>query len=709
MKNIAGKILSALRIIFLLSIFSVIACTSTSQNMNEQPLYTNHLINETSPYLLQHAHNPVDWYPWCDEAWKKAKDENKLVIVSVGYSSCHWCHVMEHESFEDTAVADVMNKNFVCIKVDREERPDIDQIYMTAAQLMTGGGGWPLNCITLPDGRPIYAGTYFPKSRWISLLQQLAVYYKSNEKEAEDYAAKVSDGIKQVELVHFNDEEASFHLDDVKSAVAGWTDSFDNQEGGIKRAPKFPMPNNYEFLLRYYAATKDETVLNTVLLTLNKMAYGGIYDQLGGGFARYATDSLWKVPHFEKMLYDNAQLVSLYSMAFQQSKNDLYKQIVYETLDFINREMTSPEGGFYSALDADSEGQEGKFYVWQKNELEKLLGAHFKLFAEYFNVNENGYWEDGNYILLRKKSDEEIAKQSGISADELKQEITEDKKILLTARNKRVHPGLDDKQLTSWNALMTKAYCDAYNAFGDKQFLDAALKNANLNWSKLWRSDSGYYHSYKSGKASVTGFLEDYSFSAEAFIALYQCSFDEAWLQRAKEITDYAIEHFYDDKSRMFFFTSDLSPSLIARKMEVSDNVIPASNSSMAKALFVLSIYFDNENYSKLATQMLNNVKDNFSKYPSGYSNWMMLMLAYTSTFNEAVITGDSALKFRNQMAKHFLPNVLFAGSVNDSSRLNLLENRFVRGKNLIYICENKACKLPVENVSDALELLNIR
>ncbi|MFI5135878.1 MAG: thioredoxin domain-containing protein, partial [Chitinophagales bacterium] len=598
MNKIVGGTFIAIRIFFLLSIFSAISCTSTSQKMTDQSPYTNHLINETSPYLLQHAHNPVDWYPWSDEAWKKAKDENKLVVVSIGYSSCHWCHVMEHESFEDTAVASVMNKNFICIKVDREERPDIDQVYMTAAQIMTGGGGWPLNCIALPNGKPIYAGTYFPKSKWINLLQQLAEYYRSNQKEAEDYAAKVADGIQQVELVHFNDEEASFHLDSLKNAVANWKDSFDNQEGGMKRAPKFPMPNNYEFLLRYYAATKDETVLNHVLLTLNKMAYGGIYDQLGGGFARYSTDSLWKVPHFEKMLYDNAQLVSIYSMAYQQTKNELYKQIVFETLDFTNREMTSIEGGFYSALDADSEGEEGKFYVWKKDELEKLLGTRFKIFAEYFSVNEIGYWENGNYILLRKQSDEEIAKQFGISVDGMKKEIADDKKILLDERNKRIHPALDDKQLTSWNALMTKACCDAYNAFGEKQFLDAALMNANLNWSKLWQKDGGYFHSYKDGRASVNGFLEDYSFSAEAFIALYQCTFDVTWLQNAKEITDYALKHFYDEQSKMFFFTSDEAPSLIARKMEVNDNVIPASNSSMAKALFTLGIYFDDENYS---------------------------------------------------------------------------------------------------------------
>ncbi len=669
--------------------------------------YTNHLINETSPYLLQHAHNPVEWYAWSDEAWKKAKDENKLVIVSIGYSSCHWCHVMEHESFEDTAVAAVMNKNFICIKVDREERPDVDQIYMTAVQLMTGSGGWPLNCITLPDKRPIYGGTYFPKNKWVDLLQQLAEYYKENEKDANEYAAKLTAGIHQSELVKLNEDASAFKIKDAEEMVNAWKNSFDTKEGGMNRAPKFPMPNNYEFLLRYYAATKDESIKNQVLLTLDKMAYGGIYDQIGGGFARYSTDALWKAPHFEKMLYDNAQLVSLYSLAYQLTKNDLYKKVVYETLDFIEREMTSPDGGFYSALDADSEGEEGKFYVWKRDELEKILGNDFKLFSAYFNVNEIGEWEHGNYILLRKKSDEAIANEFKITVDELKKAITTDKKMLLAERNKRVLPGLDDKELTSWNALMIKGYCDAYNAFGEKKFLDAAIKNANRNWTKYWQREQGYSHSFKNDKGSANGFLEDYSFSAEAFIALYQCTFAEVWLQRAKEITDYAIKHFHDSQSGMFFFTSDDNHELISRKMEINDNVIPASNSSMAKTLFALSIYFDNATYENYSKQMLNNLVRDLKKYPSGYSNWGMLLLNYSSPFNEMVIAGENALAQRNELMQHFLPNILLAGAANDKSKLSLLDNRFVEGKNFIYVCENKACKLPVENVDDAISLLN--
>ncbi|MEO5674178.1 MAG: thioredoxin domain-containing protein [Chitinophagales bacterium] len=683
--------------------------------MNE-PEYTNHLIHETSPYLLQHAHNPVNWFAWNDEAWKKARDENKLVIVSIGYSSCHWCHVMEHESFEDTAVAKVMNENFICIKVDREERPDVDQIYMTAVQLMTGSGGWPLNCVTLPDKRPIYGGTYFPKKNWVNLLEQLAEYYSKNEKDANDYAAKLTEGIHQAEVVKLNYNEAAFKKEDLEKAVANWKKTFDSREGGPNRAPKFPMPNNYEFLLSYAHAANDREALDHVLLTLNKMAYGGICDQLGGGFARYSTDLFWKAPHFEKMLYDNAQLVSLYSMAYRNSHNDLFRQIVFETCEFIKREMTSPDGGFYSALDADSEGKEGKFYVWKKEELQQLLGNRFDLFADYFNVNKEGEWEEGNYILLRKESDEKVADRFSMSVDALKKEIAGDKSLLLAERNKRVRPGLDDKQLTSWNALMIKGYCEAYNAFGEKSFLDAALKNGERNWSLLWRNDAGYLHSYKAGKASVNGFLEDYAFSAAAFIAIYQCTFDAKWLDRAKQVTDHAIGHFYDAQSGMFFFTSDKDHDLIARKMEIADNVIPSSNSCMARVLFDLALYFDEALFSKKAEQMLNNVQHDLKQYPSSYSNWAMLMLRYTYPFNEVVITGYDAHSLRKEFAQHFFPNILLAGGIapvqpmalekDHTPAIGLLEDRFVDGKNLIYICENKACKLPVSTVEEALKLL---
>ncbi len=683
---------------------------------NEIQPYTNHLITETSPYLLQHAHNPVDWYPWCDAAFEKAKKEDKLVLVSIGYSSCHWCHVMEHESFEDTAVAAIMNEHFVCIKVDREERPDIDQVYMIAVQLLTGRGGWPLNCFTLPDGKPVYGGTYFQKEQWKDVLAQLSSFYKSNKAKAEQYANELTKGINDAEVVKLNEKETAFHPDDVKSIVDSWRKHFDNTEGGPDRAPKFPLPNNYEFLLRYYAATKDKSILDHVLLTLNKMAYGGIYDQAGGGFTRYSTDSLWKIPHFEKMLYDNAQLVSLYSMAYQLTKDNLYKDVVYESLEFIAREMTSSEGGFYSALDADSEGEEGKYYVWRKEEIERLIpgpspkekGAEaFKIFCEYYNVNETGYWEHDNYILLRKKTNEQIAKEFSISIDELKMTISQSKQVLLKEREKRIHPALDDKQLTSWNALMIKGYCDAYNAFGEKRFLDTAVRNASLILTNCKQPDGALYHSYKNGKATINGYLEDYSFVCEALIALYQSTFNEQWLNEAKQLADYSIGHFLDKDTRMFWFTSDLDPALIARKKEINDNVIPASNSSMAKTLFTLGTYFDNEKYASLAKQMLANVKDSMSSYGSGYSNWGILMLHYAFPFYELVIAGKDAEKKRKELGENFIPNKIIAGSADGNSKLSLLAQRYTDKKTFIYVCENKACKLPVETTGDALKLMH--
>ncbi|MCX6291210.1 MAG: thioredoxin domain-containing protein [Bacteroidetes bacterium] len=666
----------------------------------------NHLIHETSPYLLQHAHNPVDWYPWCDAAWEKAKKENKLVLVSIGYSSCHWCHVMEHESFENDTTAQIMNELFVCIKVDREERPDIDQVYMTAVQLMTGSGGWPLNCFCLPDGRPIHGGTYFPNVTWNDLLLKLATFYKQNQHQAELYAAELLLGIHQSELVTLKTGSAEFMKDDAKKIVDNWRKYFDNSEGGPNRAPKFPLPNNYDFLLHYYYSSNDETILDHVKLTLDKMAHGGIYDHAGGGFSRYSTDSLWKVPHFEKMLYDNAQLVSLYSHAFQLTKSDLYKQVVTETLEFISREMTSAEGTFYSALDADSEGEEGKYYVWKKEELEKLPGENAKLFFDYFHVNQTGYWEHGNYILLRKNDEQEIAAKYHLSIQQMNSIISKTKKILLKEREKRVRPGLDDKQLTSWNALMIKACCDGYDAFGEQKFLSAAERCAGVILSKIKRSDGGLYHSYKNGKATINGYLEDYSFTIEAFIALYQSNFDERWLEEARQLADYTLKHFYDPDSRMFFFTSDLDPALIARKKEIMDNVIPSSNSSLAKGLFMLGIYFDKKEYTETSSSMLHNIKDDMARYGSSYSNWGILLLNQTFPFNEIVITGKNTEQKRMELNQQYLPNKILAGSINGNSKLGLLEQRFIEGKTLIYVCRNKTCQLPSENTNDAIRLM---
>ncbi len=665
--------------------------------------YTNALIQESSPYLLQHAHNPVNWYPWSDLALEKAAQENKLILVSIGYAACHWCHVMEHESFENEEVAQLMNAHFVCIKVDREERPDIDQVYMKAVQLMTRRGGWPLNCITLPDGRPIYGGTYFTKNQWIDVLQKVSDFYQADPITANTYADELTDGVKQSEYLGLNTEPKSFTAEAIEHFVNDWKKSFDHLDGGMNYAPKFPLPNNYLFLLHFYHASKDAAVFSFLQHTLHKMAYGGIYDQLGGGFSRYSTDMKWKVPHFEKMLYDNAQLVSLYSDAYKHTHQEEYRKIVYGTLAFIERELTSDEGGFYSSLDADSEGKEGKFYIWEKEELEALLGKESRVFFEYFNVNTLGFWEDNQYILLRNKTDIECAAFLDITEEELHEKISAAKKILFEAREKRIRPALDDKQLCSWNALMLKGYADAYMAFQDTAFLEKALRNVSFIEKNFLCEDGSLYHNYKAGRSNISGFLEDYAFLIDAYLSLYQASFQEVWLQKAERLTAYVEMHFKDPESGMYFFTSDTDPPLIARKMEIMDNVIPASNSQMALNLFTLGHLLGNEAYLSQSETMLNNVVREMPRYLSAHSNWGILFLKYAYPFYEIAISGEKASAFREEMNKKWMPNTLLAGAESEST-LPILKNRYAPLKTRMYICRDKTCKLPVESIDEALQ-----
>ncbi len=671
--------------------------------------YTNRLIHESSPYLLMHAHNPVNWYPWGEEALEKAKKENKLIIISVGYAACHWCHVMEEESFEDPGVAKLMNDYFVSIKVDREERPDIDQIYMNAAQLITGGGGWPLNAVALPDGRPFYAGTYFPRESWVSILTQINRVYKESPAKIEAQADSLTNGIKSSEIIGLNTEEPDFRRVDLDRVFGLFLGDIDFEWGGQKKAPKFPMPVNYQFLLRYHHETGDKKALEAVRTTLDRMAMGGIYDQVGGGFARYSTDVYWKVPHFEKMLYDNAQLVSLYSSAFQLTGNPLYRRVVYETLEFIEREMTSPvlSGGgfgFYSSLDADSEGVEGKFYTWTKKEIDTILGDDAGLVNDYYNVTDGGNWEHTN-ILFRRKSDEEFAKARGLDVEGLLRRVSAADKKLLGVRSERVRPPLDDKILTAWNGLMAMGYVDAYRVFGEGRFLERALGNAEFIVKRMMSGDGRLDRVYKEGKekASINGFLDDYAFTMGAFISLYQATFDEVWLGRAETLLKYALAHFYDDKSGMFYYTSDIDPGLIARKMEVTDNVIPGSNSVMAANLYLLGEYFYNEDYVKKSRQMLNNVKSKVLGYGGYFANWAILMGYFIDRPYEVAIVGDDSIERRREMDKYYLPNVIFMGGKSEG-KLPLLKDKLVKGETTIYVCKDKACRVPVTETESALQ-----
>ncbi len=669
--------------------------------------HINALINETSPYLLQHAHNPVNWYPWGDEALQKAKVEDKLLLISIGYSACHWCHVMEHESFENEEIAKLMNELFVCVKVDREERPDIDQVYMEAVQLITGRGGWPLNCFALADGRPFYGGTYFPAGDWVKILMAISNAYITEKDKVLRSAEQVSEGVRSSGLIAEKVESSPYEISALKASVDGWKSSFDKKYGGENRAPKFPIPISLDFLMNYYYYTKDVEVLDHVVLSLDQMAKGGIYDHVGGGFARYSVDQFWKVPHFEKMLYDNAQLISLYSNAYRLTKSLLYKRVVEETIAFLERELSIAEGGFYSALDADSEDVEGKFYVWEKEEIDQLLGNASSVFSEYYEVSEVANWEEGNILHIKKDKGELLDKYK-LSEKAFDDLLKKSKQTLLLARNERIRPGLDDKFLSSWNALLIKGYLDAYKAIGNESYLRKADQIANFMVERMTQSEVQLFRTYKNGDARINAFLDDYSFTIEAFVALYQASFDEVWLKRADRMMAYVIRNFYDDKSGMFFYTSKEDAALVARKMEVMDNVIPSSNASMSESLYLLGHILGKEQYLELSGQMLANMKEHTLKYLSYHGKWANLMLKQIESPYELVISGVDAKQVQKEFNKRFYPNVLILGSEKESE-LPLLKNRFNYETTSLYLCKDKACFLPTSSMEEVIKRIDLK
>lgn len=672
---------------------------------------SNDLIRSGSPYLRQHAYNPVNWVEWSAKAFEDAKAADKLVIVSIGYSACHWCHVMEHESFEDEEVAAVMNKFFVCIKVDREERPDIDQIYMDAVQLMTGRGGWPLNCITLPDQRPIYGGTYFPKEQWRQVLLQVYNFYKSDSIKCAEYAEELTQGVKRIELIK-PDQKISTIPPDFADMYFRWSKQFDNEEGGPNRAPKFALPDSYQFLLQYYFHFNELTCKEHVDLTLKKLAYGGIYDQLGGGFTRYSTDMLWKVPHFEKMLYDNGQMLSLYANAFKADNNFLYKEICYQIIQFVEQELTSPSGGFYAALDADSEGEEGKFYVWTKNELEELFKEDAPLFFDYFNINEKGFWEHGNYIPLRFEDDEVIAERFRLSIDELRLRIQSMRLTAMNIRKKRIKPGLDNKVIVGWNALMIKGLADAYCAFKEIRFIELAERNLEFIKQHLTGVDGLLHHNCKDPKDLPQmkdkgyAFLDDYALMIDANIHLYQAVFKEEYLLKALELTKAVIENFSNDETGFFWYTPNFGEQLIARKMEVQDNVIPSANGVMAKNLFRLARYFGLPEYELRAKNMVQQMNKEIHSATPWYSGWAQVSLNIYQPFYEVAITGDDSNEIIDQLHKTYRPNVLIAAATSNSE-IPILKDRFKEGELQIFVCRNNTCSLPVKSFDELLHLLS--
>jgi len=676
----------------------IVFLTTPPLKGDEMP-HTNKLINESSPYLLQHAHNPVDWYPWGEEAFRKAAEKDKPVIISIGYSSCHWCHVMEEESFEDEEVARLMNEKFISIKVDREERPDIDACYMNAVQQITRRGGWPLNAFALPDGRPFYGGTYFPREDWLHILNTLADLYANDREKLVSTAEDVERGIEETALRLLDSRPREISPEDLAGAVREMIRDFDTRLGGVGRAPKFPMPSLYRFLLAYSSLRDEPGIRDFVLLTLDRMASGGIYDQIGGGYARYSTDASWKIPHFEKMLYDNAQLVSLYSDAWRYTRKENYRRVVCQTLEFVEETFTSPEGAFYSALDADSEGEEGAYYVWEEAELKKLLGGDYDFAREYFGIGREGLWEEGKNILLRPDDGE----SSESAADG--ETIERIRRALKAARDRRIPPGLDDKALTSWNALMITAYADAWRAFGEPRFLDAAVRGTDHILEEMRRPDGGLYRAWKEGRAYIEAFLEDYAHMTAALITLFEVTGDTRYLDEAEELTGYILRHFYSPGEKLFYSTPE-GDDLITRIIDIQDNVLPSPNAVTARNLFRLYKLTGITRYRELYQDMTGRIRQITLNNAQYFSHWAELLLFELNPFYEVVTAGPNARELSRQLQTEYLPHAVFAFTAVPDETRGLFAGRYSDETTRIYICRDNACLAPVTAVDEALAQL---
>lgn len=660
---------------------------------------SNSLINETSPYLLQHAHNPVSWNAWNDQTLNRAKEEDKPILVSIGYSTCHWCHVMERESFENEEIAKVMNEYFVCIKVDREERPDVDQVYMDALHAMGLQGGWPLNVFLMPDQKPFYGGTYFPAQGWKSLLLNIAEVFKTKRDALEESAVKFVEALNRDQFAGHQGNNKSLSEESLNKINANLINGFDTVRGGMGSAPKFPMPVIWKYIIQYLSNDEHQELSNQLHLTLEKIALGGIYDQIGGGFARYSTDADWFVPHFEKMLYDNGQLLSLYADAYKLRPNELYKHAVDQTVGWLKREMLDETGAFYSALDADSEGIEGKFYVWTDKELKECLKEDFPFVQNYYNASRTGNWENGWNILHRRVDDESFAKVKSLKPEELNFLVQSMNEKLLEKRSERIRPGLDDKILTGWNALMSKGLLDAFKSFGDRSFFDLAINNVNYILSTLVNGNL-LYHS--AGK-QIKGFMDDYALVIDLLIEIYQVTFDETYIEKARELTEYCFDEFYDDEQKFFYYTSRSSERLIADKKEIHDNVIPASNSVMAVNLLKLGTILEDEKYTETTSYMIEKLSSLIEREPRFMTNWAVALHLMLKEPYEVVIVGEKASEMRSELSKLSLPTHIFMGTESNSD-LPLLKGRTaLNGQTTIYVCKNRTCQLPVHTVEEVL------
>lgn len=683
--------------------------------------FTNRLINETSPYLVQHAHNPVDWYSWGEEALQKAADENKPILLSIGYAACHWCHVMAHESFEDEETAKIMNEHFVNIKVDREERPDLDQIYMNFVQLTTGHGGWPLTAFLTPTCVPFYGGTYYPPvdrynmPSFKRVLLSVADAYQNKTDEIFESAVTMLGELRRVGLTEESNEAISLKL--LEDAYKNTSRGYDSSNGGFGGAPKFPAPMSLEFLLRMYKRDGDEKTLEMVTHTCKKMANGGMYDQLGGGFSRYSTDARWLVPHFEKMLYDNAQLSRLYVHLFQVTGDGFYRNVAEDIYKYVLREMTSPEGGFYSAQDADSEGVEGKFFVWTPKEVKEILGeVDGKLFCNFYDVSEAGNFE-GESILNVRQTIEENAKQQNVTVEKLRDVLETGKKKLFEVREKRIKPLRDEKVLTAWNGLMLESFAESAAILDRKDYLEVAEKNADFILNTLRGKNGLMLRTYKDGIAKLNGYLEDYAFFASGLIALYEATGNLRWIKEARIIADKMIDEFWDEESGGFYFTGKSHEQLIVRSKDYFDNATPSGNSVAAEVLLKLSILTDNDSYKRIAVTIFRLLADSIRRYGSAFGRLMSVIDFHLSTPKEIVIIGDKGSDDTKELLKtvwsNYIPNkivVLSNGKDKEAKVIPLLENRLmIDGKATAYICENFTCQQPVTTKEELEEQLVLK
>ena len=687
--------------------FTLLALSQCKENVSGKPSggthkFTNALIDETSPYLLQHAHNPVNWRPWSQGALEEAKKENKLVLVSIGYSSCHWCHVMEEETFEDEEVAEIMNENFINIKVDREERPDVDQVYMTAVQLINGNGGWPLNVITLPNGKPLYGGTYHTKEQWKQVLTKINDLYQKDPAKAKEYSDMVASGIAEVNLVRPSTDFESLTKESLKSSVEKWKLNWDSEWGGDLGREKFIIPSNLDFLMDYAELSGDSEARTHLENTLDKILMGGIYDHIGGGFFRYSTDNVWKVPHFEKMLYDQGQAITLYAKAYKIFKKPEYKNAVFETIEFLEREMKNSEGGYHAAIDADSEGEEGKFYVWKEDELKSILKEDFELFSSYYNIDENTIWEEGKFVLHKLVNDDNFSKQHSLALSDLSRKKAIWKKKLMGARGERVRPRNDDKVLTSWNALLMNGLMVSYEAFGESEHLKEA--EAIHDYLKVNSfKDGKLIHSYKKNSKQNEGFLEDYAFLINASLNLYSTTMKTEYLDFSQELYQTAEEKFSDSAIGMYRYNDD--QELIAKIIKTDDGVMPSPNAVMAHNLFKIGHLIYKVDMMDKAKKMLSSMVPMIVESAPSYSKWNQLLLHNTYPYYEIAVVGKKAGPLLSDLQSRHIPNTLVVGS-KVQSELPLFKGRYSDDNTLVFVCQNTTCKLPVETVDEALEQL---